>query len=583
MTAETGHPLPQVADGIAGLTIAGRYRLVRLLGAGALGEVWVARDALLSRTVAVEIAGQRSDGERFLREARALAELRHPNVAIVHDAAHDDTVGVFVVFELVDGQPLSDLLRFRPLPPARVVVLGQRVASALAAAHERGIVHGDLGTASVLLSTEGIIKVADFGVARLASSAPSPDGRSALAIAADVRALGAILFEALTGSPPDGTGVLPEPVRATAPDLSRLLREMLRRDPAERPAAEAVKEDLAGLERGGGLKRRAGRKLSPLPLALVIAAIVPLVLGRLLVATPPRPTLPPAAAPEAEPLARRAISVRHLDADGWPEHFAAVRPVLGDVRLVKEPDGQLRIEASQGDADRAVSLLAVLDAFGDTRFSDGPNLFVGQRGAMRTVTCDARACPARALLFVASQALAWPVVFDDEEIADRPRDAVISGVPWDTALQALLEGADVRAVRFGRVWLLTSRSRALQIEKAEPPVGWVGRAPARALQQMAVALASARSDRGVIAVSDRLGAVLVADRIDAFAGYRAIWSALAGSPERVEPFPERRSWAARRRRSPRARGRAVHERGSDGAFGRRGGGHRPPSRPRPRP
>jgi Tol biopolymer transport system component len=134
-----------------------------------MGVVYRAHDTVLDRDVAVKALplgplGDRSRQARFVREARAASALSHPNIASVHDIVVDDS-GAYIVMELVDGSPLSVLLRQGPLPVARAIKLAAQIADALAAAHEVGTVHRDLKPSNVLVTRDDVVKVVDFGLA----------------------------------------------------------------------------------------------------------------------------------------------------------------------------------------------------------------------------------------------------------------------------------------------------------------------------------------------------------------------------------------------------------------------------------
>jgi len=146
------------------------------IGAGGMGEVYRARDERLHRDVAIKVLPKELalDPERLRRlesEARALARLNHPNLLAVYELGTDDTV-TFIVTELLEGETLFDLLKGGPLPWRRAVEIGAAIAAGVAAAHTAGVVHRDLKPANVFVTTDGRIKVLDFGLARLL---PPPD------------------------------------------------------------------------------------------------------------------------------------------------------------------------------------------------------------------------------------------------------------------------------------------------------------------------------------------------------------------------------------------------------------------------
>lgn len=210
----------------------GPYKIVELLGAGGMGEVYRARDARLGRDVAIkviraDVAGDSDRIRRFEQEARAAGALNHPNVCTVLDiGSHDGSP--FVVMELLDGESLRERLKQGPIPVRKAIDWAAQVAQGLAAAHKKGIVHRDLKPENLFLTRDGLVKILDFGLAKLtlpemlapASGEPvtitataagavlgtmgymSPEqvrGESADR-RADLFALGSILYELLTGS-----------------------------------------------------------------------------------------------------------------------------------------------------------------------------------------------------------------------------------------------------------------------------------------------------------------------------------------------------------------------------------------------
>jgi hypothetical protein len=259
--------------------LAGRYSIVRELGRGGMGVVYLAREVHLDRLVAIKLlppdkAERPRLRERFLREARLAAGLSHPHIIPIH--AVDQVDGfVFFVMSYVEGETLTDRVRARgPLSPSDGVRMLREVAWALAHAHARGVVHRDVKPDNVLLeSGTGRALVADFGIAVVAGDA-SGDGVSgtpefmspeqALGVAIDARSdlygLGATAFYAFSGRPPfeggDATEILARQVTEPPPSLSSLglsvprklaalVDQCLAKAPTHRPAnAEALAEQL---------------------------------------------------------------------------------------------------------------------------------------------------------------------------------------------------------------------------------------------------------------------------------------------------------------------------------------------------
>ncbi|HEY6932308.1 MAG TPA: serine/threonine-protein kinase [Marmoricola sp.] len=251
-----------------------RYRPESLMATGGMGEVWRATDTVLSREVALKIlrpefAGDPVFRERFAAEARHAASLQHPGIAAVFDFgelppdADGSGARPYLVMELVDGKPLSQLLRDRPRMDPEVArdLVGQ-AAEALAAAHASGLVHRDVKPANLLVTPAGQVKVTDFGIARAADAvaltrtgqllgtpqylSPEQAAGGAATAASDVYALGVVLFECLTGrrpfrgDTPVGTALahLHQPVPELPDDvpagLAAITRRALAKDPAER-------------------------------------------------------------------------------------------------------------------------------------------------------------------------------------------------------------------------------------------------------------------------------------------------------------------------------------------------------------
>jgi len=153
-------------------TLLGPYRILSPIGAGGMGEVYRARDSKLDRDVAVKVLPQHlaSDADalaRFEREAKAVAALSHPNILAIHDFGRVPGSGVsYAVMELLEGATLRERLASGPLPPKKVVQIGVDIAQGLAAAHARGLVHRDLKPENVFVTTDGRVKILDFGLAR---------------------------------------------------------------------------------------------------------------------------------------------------------------------------------------------------------------------------------------------------------------------------------------------------------------------------------------------------------------------------------------------------------------------------------
>ena len=302
-----------------GRLIGGRYRIIAPLGEGGMATLWRAMDEQLDREVAVKLLRPQFGNDpgfaaRFKQEARSAGSLSHPNIVSVYDYGTDaETGGQFIVMQLIDGEDLAAILQKRgPLKTEDAVRIAIGVASALEAAHRRGIVHRDVKPGNILIDHD--VKVTDFGIARAVAEASmtvtgttlgsvhyfSPEQARGDEVTgqSDVYALGIVLYEMLTGRRPfegdSAAGValkrlnedpLPPTVHGPVPPaLSAIVMRAMERDPARRfPDAGAFAEALRVWQRDPD----AAGADAPLP---VVALIPPA--GEPTVYVPPRVTLP---------------------------------------------------------------------------------------------------------------------------------------------------------------------------------------------------------------------------------------------------------------------------------------------------
>ena len=252
-------------------TVADRYEVQRTLGRGGMAIVYLARDRDLGRPVALKVlaetlADDAQIRQRFVREAGLAARLSHPNVVRVYDAGEEDG-RPYIVMECVDGESVAELLRREGAQtPDRVADLGVQACAGLEHAHRAGLVHRDVKPANLLLTDDGTLKVADFGIAHavdgtrvtevgtvLGTAAYLPPEQAlgeAVTPAADLYSLGACLYELLAGEPPFGQETLgalfsrreagpPPRLDGVPPRLDAAIMSCLERDPKARPASAA--------------------------------------------------------------------------------------------------------------------------------------------------------------------------------------------------------------------------------------------------------------------------------------------------------------------------------------------------------
>jgi serine/threonine protein kinase len=272
--------------GDEGRLVAGRYRVQRRLGSGAMGVVWQAIDERLERPVAIKrlllapgLTEEQADQarQRAAREGRIAARLQHPNAICVHDVADDDGLPVLVM-EYLPSDSLAEVMAERgPVPPLEAARIGTQAASALAAAHAAGIVHRDVKPGNILLGHDGTVKITDFGISRATGDvavtktgllagtpaflAPEVARGEDPGPASDVFSLGATLYAAVEGQPPFGddsnTIALLHRVAAgqvapprNAGPVTGLLMQMLHAEPAARPTTAQVSQNLSALAAG---------------------------------------------------------------------------------------------------------------------------------------------------------------------------------------------------------------------------------------------------------------------------------------------------------------------------------------------
>jgi eukaryotic-like serine/threonine-protein kinase len=253
------------------------YRIHSQIGAGGMGEVYLATDTLLNRKVALKILPDEvaSDGRRvrrFLQEAKTVSALNHPHIITIYEVGEEDSRS-FIATEFIEGMTLRDVIRGNQLKLERTIEIATQVASALTAAHTVNIIHRDIKPENIMLRDDGYVKVLDFGLAKLTHQSSSPEASTLVNTAdgvvlgtlsymspeqargvevdarTDIWSLGAVLYEMVTGRPPfEGTttsdvlaAVLdrePTPVARYSPkapaELERIIKKALAKNPEQR-------------------------------------------------------------------------------------------------------------------------------------------------------------------------------------------------------------------------------------------------------------------------------------------------------------------------------------------------------------
>jgi TolB-like protein len=379
----------------------GPYEIVAPIGAGGMGEVYRARDTRLGRIVAIKVlrgdlAADADRIERFEREARSASALNHPNIVTIHDVGAEGATS-YIAMEWVDGSSLRDLVSSgKPQAPAMVATIGAQIAEGLARAHAAGIVHRDLKPDNVMRTADGLVKILDFGLAKLAP-AISDAGASQATQSADTKAgvllgtvgymspeqavggtvdfrsdqfaLGVILYELATGmrvfkrdsTPQTLTAIIeddPEPVQNRNPrvpqQLARIITRALSKKPADRyESTRDLARDLKDLVHESSTSQAIvvpTRRMSTAAMISAAAAVVVVIVGAAWWAIAGRTAAP------ADEMRKVVAVLPFRDLTGDPERAYFAAGVTDEIRgqLVKVSSLRVLSRAAAqryGDAD----------------------------------------------------------------------------------------------------------------------------------------------------------------------------------------------------------------------------------------
>jgi len=245
-------------------TLVGPYKIIKKIGEGGMGWVFKAQDTRLDRYVALKclapaVASEPGIKERLLLEAKAISRLDHPNVCVIHDMGHTDNGGLYIAMQFYTGETLEKMLERGPLDLKQAIKIAKQIAFGLSAAHQHHIIHRDIKPANILIQEDRVVKILDFGIAKLADTeitlagarmgtlaymAPEQLEGDDVGPCTDIWSLATLIFEMLTGKPlfaaekassllnavMNEEPNLDHPILKAQPHLERLLKAMLIKD-----------------------------------------------------------------------------------------------------------------------------------------------------------------------------------------------------------------------------------------------------------------------------------------------------------------------------------------------------------------
>ncbi|MFA6954643.1 MAG: serine/threonine-protein kinase [Thermoanaerobaculia bacterium] len=538
-------------DPLIGELIGGRYQLLAMVGRGGFGRVYRARDLKLDRMIAVKLMtepGGSTDHEarlRVLRETRANARLQHPHIVTLHDAGEDPR-GLYLVLEYVAGTSLDAVLAGGPLPAERAAEILRECAGALAAAHAQGIIHRDIKPANILITENGSVKIADFGIARLLGESHTTDRGSIVGTpnymapeqidgrgvgpAADIFELGCVAYEMISGRPPFHGGTpsevigrilkgLPDPLpplaASTAP-LVDLITQMLKKSAADRPLPSAIIEAIDSWRAGQGESRPRIRRritidwrvaLAALAFALLIGGIIAVRYLRRAdtegaASPPPSPTVVQRASVErsAPPsIVRKSVTFSNRD------NVFRFLDFLGHDRqqVTRLDDLTLRLDGPAEEVDKRIEEARIIDSMPGQRFDFGHNLLRDGLASDQAVSVALARISADELVELFAWSTGWPVVqrHDFLDLAARlgPLRVEARAQSWDLIVAKVLDVAGAEAIRIESSWLIVPKGAGVR-EPLRVLAIYEGSRPDRRLEETITAFAA----QGAVMLKDEV-------------------------------------------------------------------------------